>query len=231
MLPDNQLKKDLVNCLIKHITENKKEKILNIVQSRTNYITVVLENIHELYDINAVIRSCECLGIQSFHVVENNKKYKTKSSVSVGSSKWVDITRYSNKNNLDICINSLKENGYKIVATSPSKRYKPINELDLNNKLALFFGDEENGLSDEVFQKADEIVTIPMYGFTESFNLSVSVGIAVYNIIKRLQKSNLNWKLSEDEVLDLELKWIKKIIKKAKILEKDFLEERNLLIT
>jgi len=230
MLLDKQLKKDLLNYLLKYVTENKKEKILEVAQNRTRYITVVLENINKFHDINAVIRSCECFGIQNLHIIENTNQLDSKSSVSAGSSKWIDIKKYNSSINFDFCLDNLKENNFKIIATSPLKKYKSINEIDINDKLAIFFGDDKLGLSSRVFERADEIVSFPSYGFTESLNLSSNIAISLYNLVKKLHKSNLDWKLSEDDMINLEINWIKKVFKKAQMFEDDFLQERNLLI-
>lgn len=226
---DFKLKQELLNYLLEYISENKRNKIERISQNRTRYLTVVLEDIKEPKDASAVIRTCECFGIQELNIIENNTKYRINPDVVMGASKWIDIHQYKRPefNNTEECINKLKKCGYRIVALTSSKNTVLTEELDIGQKSALLFGSEENGLSDYAIKNSDLSAKIPMYGFTESYNLSVSVAITVHNLVTKLAVSSCNWKLSNEEILNLKLRWIKKVIKKAENLEKLFLKENS----
>lgn len=204
------------------ITENKKEMFDRISSERTNHITVVLENIYQEHNASAVVRTCDCFGIQQLHIIEKNNQYKLQRDIALGAGRWVDMYNYNiGEDVTKDCILKLKSKGYKIVATTPHTE-QTIFELNLNEPLAFIFGTERRGLSDDVFELADERVKIPMYGFTESFNISVSVAIILSTIRERLEKSELNWKLSEKEKVKLINKWCRKILNGGDKLEEYF---------
>jgi len=208
-------KKDLIQFLETVMKEERIELIDKNVNERTRYVTVVLENIFQPQNASAVMRSCDCFGVQDLHVIENSNKYELNPEVVMGSSKWIDLKRYNSKeeNTLD-AIKSLKKEGYRIVATTPHTNDVLLPDFDLKKgKSAFFFGTELTGLSDVVMDHADEFVKIPMYGFTESFNISVSASLVLNHLASALRRSNVDWQLTEDEKLDLKLEWYKRSIK------------------
>lgn len=223
------MEKDLlirsIQFLEEFATEKRKNLINENVDNRTRYITVALENIFQPQNASAVIRSCDCFGIQDLHVIENSNEYTLNPDVVMGSSKWVDLHRYNEKdeNTLDT-INSLKEKGYRIVATTPHTNDVLLPDFDLSKgKSAFFFGTELTGLSDVVMDHADEFVKIPMYGFTESFNISVSAALVLNHLATEVRRTGVNWQLSEQESLELKLEWLKKSVKRGdKLLEEQF---------
>jgi rRNA methylases len=170
------------------------------------------------------VRTCECFGIQDVHAIKQRNKFSPINTISKGSSQWLDLYNY--KSPVE-CYESLKKSGYKIVATMPHKKSISLQQLDLNQKVAFVFGTEDVGLSKDAIELADEYVTIEMFGFTESFNLSVSVGICLYDAINRLCNSDINWHLPEDELLDVKLSWIKNIVSGASVFEQRFLESKR----
>lgn len=209
----------------KIITPNKQEMFDRIAANRTRHITVVLENVFQEHNASAVLRSCDCFGIQELHVIEKDNQYKVQRDIALGAGRWVDMYNFNKGNQVtQDCLLKLKSKGYKIVATSPHTE-KTINDIDLSQPLAFVFGTERRGISDEVIELSDELVKIPMYGFTESFNISVSVALVLNTIRTRLEHSDLNWKLSEEELTELKIKWCKKILNGGEALEKHFLEK------
>jgi tRNA (guanosine-2'-O-)-methyltransferase len=143
----------------------------------------------------------------------------------MGSSKWLNLHKYnSNENNTIDTFNSLRKKGYRIVATTPHENDFLLEDLNLDSKIALVFGTELEGLSDTVIQNADEFVQIPMYGFTESFNISVSAAIILHYLTEKLKKSNIKWELSENEKTDIKLYWVRNVVKRSELLEKEFLK-------
>jgi tRNA (guanosine-2'-O-)-methyltransferase len=206
------------------ISESKVEMFDRIAADRTNYVTVVLENIFQEHNASAILRSCDCFGIQNLHVIEKDNQYKIQRDIALGAGRWVDVFNYDQGENPTVdCINKLKEKGYKIVATTPHEKDCVISDLDLSQPIALVFGTERRGISEDVQKLADAYVKIPMYGFTESFNVSVSAAITLNVIRERLEKSIFNWKLSEEEQIKLKIKWSKKIVNKGDLLEKEFI--------
>jgi len=219
----------LAEYLSGFVTENRNENFNNIIESRTRYVTIALEDIYQPHNASAVLRSCECFGVQDVHIIENENKYEVNPDVALGSSKWINLIRYNKKeNNTADCIRKLKKEGYQIVATSSHKNDCTIDQLPLDNKIALFFGTELRGLSSEVLDHADAYVKIPMYGFTESFNISVSAAICLFSITSRLRNSDVQWQLSGKEKSDIKLQWLKNSIKDAKAIENEFKKKSGL---
>lgn len=209
--------KKLIYHLKPLVSEKRFNTFLKIINQRTNYITVVLEDIFQPHNASAVLRSCDCFGIQNIHIIENKNTYTINPDVALGSFKWLSLTKHNEKehNSIDT-INYLKAKGYRIVATSPHTNDLNLNEFDLSKgKAAIFFGTELNGLSEEVLKNADEFIKIPMYGFTESFNISVSAAIILYELTNKLRNSSIDWQLSNTEKDIILIEWLKASIKKS----------------
>ena len=218
------MSEELVKYLSGFATENRLKRFDDVLQHRTRHLTVVLEDIYQPHNAAAVLRSCDCFGIQDVHVIENQNKFEANPDVELGSLKWITMHKHNQKEeNTADCIASLKGNGYKIVVTSPHKNDCTIEELDITSKTALFFGTEMRGATPVAFEQADAFVKIPMVGFTESLNISVSAAVTLYTLTSRLKSSNVNWQLSEQEELEIRLQWLKNSIPKAELLEKEFL--------
>ncbi len=211
------------------VSETRRAKFDEVLNYRTRHITVVLEDLYQPHNASAVLRSCDIFGIQDIHVVENKNAYTVHRDIALGSPKWLNIHKYRKKdNNSKYCIDQLKEKGYRIVATSPREKECTIGELSVDKPLALVFGTELTGISDTVREHADEFIRIPMFGFTESFNISVSAALCLYTLITKLHKSDVNWHLNEREKEVLLLIWLRNSIRKPDLIEKDFWEKRKM---
>jgi len=219
--------KRLSEYLSRFISDHKKDFVERVLEQRTRYITVVLEDIYQSQNASAVIRTCECMGIQDIHIIENESKYMVNRRVLKGSYKWVDLIRYKGKlknNNTAACYERLRADGYKIAATDPSPEGVSIHEVPVHNKIALVMGNELRGTSSYALDHADLKVRIPMYGFTESLNISVSAAICLNSLVPMLRNQEVNWKLTEDEKDEIRLRWYRKMVRNAEILEKEFLK-------
>ncbi len=203
------------------LTDNRKDRFLQVLQNRTKHFTVAIEDVFQLHNTSAVMRSCEVFGIQELHVVEEKYGKRIDSEIAMGAQKWVDFNRYDA---IDDCIDNLKGKGYQIIATTPHENHCILEDFDITKKSALFFGTENNGLSTTVLKRADGFLKIPMVGFTESLNISVSAAIILQNISTRLRKSNINWQLSEEEILERRLSWARNSIKDIKGIEARYFE-------
>ena len=220
-------KKDLIQYLSQFVSETRLKKFDDTINERTRHITVVLEDIYQAHNASAVLRSCDCFGIQDVHFIESRNKYKISTDVDMGASSWLSIQRHSDKenNNTINCLKSLKAKGYKIVATTPHEKDCTLDQLPIDNKIALVFGTEIDGITDEVRNHADEFVRIPMYGFTESFNISVSAALSMYELTTRLRKSTISYQLNEEEKEDILLDWMKSSIKRCDLIIKEYLKK------
>jgi tRNA (guanosine-2'-O-)-methyltransferase len=219
-------KQQLYSFLSGFISENKKNKFEEIILQRTRHITVVLEDIFQPHNASAVLRSCDIFGIQDVHIIENNNKYEINPDVALGSSKWLSLCKYNKaENNTAACLQQLKDSGYRIIATTPHKNDHTPEELPLDTKIALVFGTEMEGLTPEAIGMADGFVKIPMYGFTESLNISVSAALLVRALTKRMRISGIPWQLSDEDSIDIRIAWAKAVVKKSDLLEKEFLKK------
>jgi len=203
---------DLLTYLEGFLTEERKQRFLNVLQKRTKYLTVAIEDVYQLHNTSAVIRSCDAFGVQEVHVVEDRFEKRLDKNIAMGAEQWVDINRYQTSSE---CIATLKDTGYQIVATTPHNDSRLLSQFKLKTKTALFFGTEKEGLSEEVMQKADGFLKIPMVGFSESLNISVSAAIILQKLTEELRVSNIEWQLSDIEILEKQLDWTKKSIKDA----------------
>ena len=216
----------LLEFFAQFVTEHKRDRMAEVLAERTRHITVVVEDILKPHNASAVVRSCDCYGVQDFHVVENRYEYDVNPAVTRGASKWVDLVRYRKQdglNNTEVCFNRLRSEGYTIYATTPHTNSTLLPDVDVTDKVALVFGNELEGVSDYALEHADRALAIPMYGFTESFNLSVSAAICLYDLTRKLRASSQSWQLTEREQKEITLRWYKKIVKHAETMQKDFL--------
>ncbi|HEB85038.1 MAG TPA: TrmH family RNA methyltransferase [Bacteroidetes bacterium] len=227
---DNKVKRELIDFLSEHITDARRELFETVLAGRTRYLTVVLEDIYQPHNASAVIRTCDGFGVQDLHVIENRNRYTLNPGVSLGASKWVTLHRYNRrgKDNTTRALQGLKERGYRLIATTPHTDEKRLDELPLEEgPIALLFGTELEGLSETALALAEEHVRIPMTGFSESFNISVSAAICLYDLTMRLKNSGLRWELSEEEKLEVKLQWLRASVRRAEKLEKRFFDERG----
>lgn len=214
----------LIDFLAKFTTQERMGVINKVVSQRTQYLTVGLEDIFQPQNASAVLRSCDCFGVQDVHIIENMNTYNINPQVALGSNKWIDMYQYNKeKNNTPAAIKHLKDQGYRIIATTPHTNDVSLPEFDLSKgKAAFFFGCEVTGLSETMMDMADEYMKIPMHGFTESFNLSVSASIVLYQLTQKLHESDLDWHLPQEEQLALKIKYLRLTLKKPELLIKEF---------
>lgn len=203
------------------ITEARRDKFLAILSQRTKHFTIAVEDIFQLHNTSAVMRTCEVFGIQELHVVEEKYGKTIDKEIAMGAQKWVDINKY---HNTQACIDALKGQGYKIIATSPHEESCFLEDFDITERSAIFFGTERLGLSDEVLAQADGFLKIPMHGFTESLNISSSAAIIIQNIMAKLRNSGIDWRLSDEEILEKRIDWARKSIKDIDFVTQRYLE-------
>jgi len=220
-------KKKLIRHLQGFITEERNALFERILEQRTRYLAVVLEDIYQPHNASAVLRSMDCFGIQDAHIIENANAYRINPDVALGASKWLTLLRYNQaSSNTREAIGYLREQGYRIVATTPHEHDVPLRDFNLKKgKSALLFGTEMRGLSREALDMSDEYLRIPMYGFTESFNISVSAAIILYQLKEKLMEEGIHCQLTPEEKMDLHFEWLKKSIKRSDLIIREFLSQ------
>jgi tRNA (guanosine-2'-O-)-methyltransferase len=218
-------KQALYNFLCEYISPAKMARFQHVISTRTRHLTVVLEDIFQTQNASAVLRTAECLGIQDIHIIEDINKFSVNRDVARGAPKWLTLHRYRDEggvNNTETCFKVLKEQGYRIVATSPHAQGHTIYNLPMQQKTALVFGTERKGLSAYALQQADDFVSIPILGFTESFNISVTAAIFLHHLVDKIHNEVADWHLPEAEKQDILLEWARANVHKVELLEKYF---------
>ena len=204
-------KERLYEAAAQLFSENKRDLFDRLVMNRTRHISVVLEDIFQSHNASAVLRSCDCFGVQDVHVVENRNHYAPNSDVSMGSDKWVDYYKHPN---ILQTYDELRARGYRIIATLPHENDTLITQLDISQPVALVFGTELTGLTEEAICHADGYVKVPMYGFTESFNISVCAALSLFCLTEKMRSDpHIAWQLTPDEQITLKLYWAMQVIR------------------
>ena len=222
--PDTCPDDSLAEYLSRFVTEERLARILQVLSERTRYLTVVLEDIYQPHNASAVLRTCDAFGIQDVHVIENRNTYEINRNVELGTAQWLTLRRYRDAaSNTETAVSELRAAGYRIVATSPHARQQSLEQFDLDaGPAAILFGTEKEGLSQTALSLADELVSIPMYGFVESFNISVSAALVLHQLTGRLRESGIDYSLSPRERAELYLHWLRGSISRVDALEREY---------
>lgn len=220
---------ELIHHLKEFLLEERIKTIEQVLGRRTRYMTVVLEDIYQSQNANAVLRTCECFGVQDVHLIENRNQYQANPDVVRGASKWLTMKRYNSlENNTLNALNSLKNQGYRIVVTSPHANDVDLPDFDLyKGKFALVIGNEREGISNLARDCADEFMKVPMQGFTESLNLSVCTAVIVNTLMQRLRLSDIDFLLPDAEKQELLQEWLIKSIRRSDLIVKRFRTENQ----
>ncbi len=214
----------LTGHLLSFVSPARAERIDRTLADRTRFITVVLEDLYQTHNASAVVRSCECFGVQDIHVIEDSNAFEVNKRIVQGAAKWVTLHRYNGREGTRRCLEQLKHSGYRIAAMSVEPGVTPIEKLPLEAPLALCFGSEEPGLTQQARQMADTAATIPMHGFTPSLNLSVSTGIALSHLGDRLRRSDRDWHLETSHRERLRALWLARSIASGRRIVHRYLE-------
>jgi len=221
-------KQDLLDYLRHYMTEERSIRFKEVLEYRTRHFTIAVEDVYKERNASAIIRSSDCFGIQDVYIIENHNEYQLSEGISKGADKWVNVNIYDRyPNNTEKCISDLKEKGYQIIATTPHHIGSQLEDFDISKRSAFFLGGEKEGLTKEVIEKADGNIKIPMYGFTESYNISVAGALLLYILTKKLHDSEIDWGLKDQEKLELQLDWTIKTIASSENLVQKYLERRS----
>ncbi len=182
-------------------TEKRLEKIIRVVNSRQHSLTVVMENIHDPHNVSAIFRTCDAVGIPKVNLIYNQESFPRIGKKSSASAfKWVEKEKYKS---VEECYNDLRENGYKIFASSLTDHPKNLYELDLTQKVAIVVGNEHRGVSDSAANLADEVFLIPQFGMVQSLNVSVATAVILYEAMRqRIKKGMYNKSELDKKTLD-----------------------------
>lgn len=178
-------------------SESRVNKIKEVLKKRQPDLSVILENIHDPHNVNAILRSCDSVGVSKLallYFIERFPKLSRNSSAS--SSKWIDLEYYDSPT---ICISQLKNEGYKILGSKVAPEAKTIHQIDFTQKVAVLFGNEHRGISEETEKLCDELFYIPMYGMAQSLNVSVATAVTLYEALRQRQLAGMYDKIQYNE--------------------------------
>ena len=217
----------LIQFLSEFVTPERLALFNKILSFRTNYLTVVLEDMYQTHNASAVVRTADCFGIQNVHVIENKHVFNYNPDVVRGASNWVTLNRHKDAEmNTTQALRKLRKDGYRIVVATPHEHDVDLEDFDLEKgKAAIVFGCERPGLTEWATKEADEFMKIPMVGFTESLNVSVSVAVTLHHLTHQLRNhSTIDWNLTEVEKQKVMLDWLRRSLKRVDLLEDKFIE-------
>lgn len=221
-------KNALLLYLQHYMTEERSIRFQEVLKFRTRHFTVAVEDVFKERNASAIVRTADCFGIQDVHIIENQNEYLISENISKGAEKWINVNIYDNtSNNTGACISELRNKGYQIIATSPHASGSGPEDFDISGRSAFFLGGEKEGLTNEVLEEADGYIRIPMYGFTESYNISVAGALMLFELTRRLHQSEINWRLTKPEQLELQLDWTIKTIASSENLIKKYFEKKS----
>lgn len=206
------------------LTKSRFEKIEHVAQTSSDFILPVMEDVYQFRNAAAIVRSAEGCGFHKIVAMEKINVFNPNLDLTKGADTWVEIEKVPAK--LE-SIKKIKQSGYKIVAVSPEKNATPLPDFQIKEPIALTFGTEWEGVTDEILDFADETLAIPMYGFTQSFNVSVAAAICFYELKQKLVKSGIQHYLQDEKLLRLKIRWALSSVKSgAQILDKFLREQR-----
>ena len=175
------------------MTEERLKKINEVASKRQGNLTVVLNNVHDPHNIGAVLRTCDSVGIKEIYVIYNDDRVG-KDNIALGKNsassarKWVDVYLYRD---VDKCICDIRKKYDLILGTHLDSESVSLYDLQLNKSIALVFGNENAGISDEVLKHLDGNFLIPQVGMVQSLNISVSVAVTLYEALRQREKEDL----------------------------------------
>ncbi len=192
-------------------TRRRLERMISVLSSRLTTVTVVMENLYDSHNVSAVVRSAEGFGLDRLHVVEQPNKYQRNPSILQGADRWVEIVRHPGLNR---CLLDLQAQDFSICVADVGEGCVPLTEIPVDRPVVIVMGAEKDGLSERAKYMADVRYTIPMTGFTESFNVSVSAAISLFSVTERRRHAiGSKGELSLDEMRERADRWLKKTVK------------------
>ena len=219
MIPKNRLQ-ETFDYLKQFLTDERLSKIEHFSQESSDFVLPVMEDVYQFRNAAAIVRSVEACGFHHVVALEEENVFNPNLKVTKGAETWVKVEKIPN--NLD-SLKEIKNRGYKILAVSPENNATMLPDYEVKEPIALVFGTELEGVSDEILEFADETLAIPMYGFTKSFNVSVAAAICMYELKQKLMKSGIDYKLSEEKLLEMKIRWAKNSIKSSEQILERFL--------
>ena len=212
---------EIYDYIQQFLTEERLQKIEYFSAESSDFVLPVMEDVYQYRNAAAIVRSVEACGFHHVVALEEENVFNPNLKVTKGADTWVQVEKMPR--NL-ASLQEIKTRGYKILAVSPEKNASMLPDYEVKEPIALVFGTELDGVSEEILDFADETLAIPMYGFTKSFNVSVAAAICMYELKQKLLKSDINYKLSEEKLLQMKIRWAVNSIKSGEAILEKFLK-------
>ncbi len=206
---DFEAKREFYEMLSKELTPHKKALFEEKVRHRTRHFTLGLENMMKTQNASALMRTADAFGVQRVDVYDKEERWSVSSGISKGVEKWLDVSFFNTYDEGDALTwaTRLKEKGHKLYVTALDAKARPVNSLDPKVPATICFGNEKEGASATLLEAADETVYIPMQGFVESFNVSVSCGIVMHHMTLGMERAGIARGLEPEDELDTLIQW------------------------
>ena len=186
-------------------------RLEEVLAQRTRHLAVVLENLYDAHNLSAVLRTADAFGVQEVHVVDAEGDFAISRKISLGAHKWLDIVVHSGETASEDCVTALRDRGFRMMAATLAPGAVALGDLDLSGRVAFVFGNEHEGLTEAMARACDSAYVIPMRGFVQSFNVSVSAAITLQHA-----RSARAWPgLEEADAASVLEDWMGKSIKQS----------------
>ncbi|MCU7618933.1 RNA methyltransferase [Chryseobacterium sp. PBS4-4] len=207
------------------LTEERLRKIEHFAPESSDFVLPVLEDVYQFRNAAAIVRSVEACGFHKVVALQEENNFEPNLKVTKGADTWVEVEKLPR--NME-SFQKIKDKGYKIVVVSLENNAKMLPDYEITEPIALVFGTEMEGVSQEILDFADETLAIPMYGFTRSFNVSVAASLCMYELKQKLMKSDIDYKLSEEKLLKMKIRWAVNSVKSGKQILEKYQKDNNL---
>ncbi|MDF2553127.1 MAG: TrmH family methyltransferase [Chryseobacterium sp.] len=207
------------------LTEERLRKIEHFAPESSDFVLPVLEDVYQFRNAAAIVRSVEACGFHKVVALQEENNFEPNLKVTKGADTWVEVEKLPR--NME-SFQKIKDKGYKIVVVSLENNAKMLPEYEITEPIALVFGTEMEGVSQEILNFADETLAIPMYGFTRSFNVSVAASLCMYELKQKLMKSGIDYKLNEEKLLRMKIRWTVNSIRSGEQIFEKYLRDNNL---
>ncbi|WP_369826933.1 TrmH family RNA methyltransferase [Geobacillus sp. 46C-IIa] len=188
------------------ILPKRLKRMYDVLNERTRYITVLMEAVDDPHNQAAVLRTAEAFGVQDVHIVTGKAPFSPNRLVTRYADQWLTLHR---KPDIETAIGDLKRQGYQVYASYLGEGAIPLSDLNVSKPTVLLFGNEHSGVSEEALCLADGTFIIPMYGFVQSFNISVAAALALYDVTERARRqAGKRYYLSLEERKALYEQWM-----------------------
>lgn len=211
----------IFDYLKQFLTEDRLAKIEHFSRESSDFVLPVMEDVYQFRNAAAIIRSVEACGFHKVVAMEARNVFDPNLTVTKGAETWVEVEKMAHS--LE-SLQQIRNRGYKLVAVSPEKNATILPDFEIKEPVALIFGTEWQGVSEDFLDFVDETLAIPMYGFTQSFNVSVAAAICCYDLKQKLLNSSVDYKLNEEKRLEMMIRWAVKSIKYGEDIYKKYIK-------